>query len=100
MDSEAFSELSGVVTEGVLSISELRSYVVGDPTIQGNRADVPVELDYVDGYGQTHRETVHFITVARGAVWRVSLLQSMPGGGPAYEYEPPDVSIPFSSGGG
>jgi hypothetical protein len=66
--------------------------------VQGNQAEIPVELDYVDGYGQAHQETVCFVAVALGPTWRVSLLQSMGGGG--LEPEPPIQVLPMNPFGG
>ena len=99
MPSEAYSEFGDLMSEESVPIRELRSYVVGQPAIMGNRAVVPVELDYVDGTGEAHRETVDFVAMACGAVWRVSELQSMCGGG---DMEPPTPvpPVPFSSGRG
>ncbi|MGD8237161.1 MAG: tetratricopeptide repeat protein [Armatimonadota bacterium] len=106
MPGDAFSELADLMSQDFMSVSELRSYVVGQPTVHGNYAEVPVEVDYVDSHGDVHRETVNFVTVVSGPQWRVSLLQSMgaAGGGGGSFTPPPDVPggfpNPFPSAGG
>ncbi len=97
-DALAYSELADMVTEQAMPIAELRSYVLSEATVQGNQAEIPVELDYVDGHGEVHQETVYFVVVALGPTWRVSLLQSMGGGG--LEPEPPIQVLPVSPFGG
>ncbi len=79
--NEAAAELADMITEQMIPVGDMQSYTVGQPTIEGNRAQVPVDIVYIDDYGQTQEQTIDFVTVGLGPVWRVSLLQSI-GGGP------------------